>query len=120
MPNEPINITTDILIAIREDIASFRTSVEERFNEVDKRFNDVDERFNDVAERFNEVDERFNEVDERFDRVEGRLDRLEKLGRKYRRDAAAMMVIIQATAGDFDERVSAVEERIVAVEAAKS
>ena len=78
MPDEPINITTDILIAIREDISSFRTS------------------------------------------VEGRLDRLEQLNRKYRRDAAAMMVIMQATAGDFDERVSAVEERIVALEAAKS
>jgi hypothetical protein len=31
--------------------------------------------------------------------VEGRLDRLEQLNRKYRRDAAAMMVIMRATAG---------------------
>jgi hypothetical protein len=84
MPSGPINITTDILIAIREDISSFRTSVEGR-----------------------------------FDRVEGRLDRLEQLGRKYRRDAAAMMVIMRATAGDFDERVSAVEERVTALEAPK-
>ena len=85
MPDEPINITTDILIAIREDICSFRTSVEGR-----------------------------------FDRVEGRLDGLEQLNRKYRRDAAAMMVIMQATAGDFDERVSAVEERVTALEVPKS
>jgi DNA repair ATPase RecN len=89
---EPINITTDILIAIRGDISSFRTSVEGRFDQVEGR----------------------------FDQVEGRLERLEQLSRKYRRDAAAMMVIMQATAGDFDERVSAVEERIVALEAAKS
>ena len=92
MAEEPINITTDILIAIREDISSFRTSVEERFDHVEGR----------------------------FDQVEGRLERLEKLSRKYRRDAAAMMVIMQATAGDFDERVSAVEERIVALEDVKS
>jgi DNA repair ATPase RecN len=92
MAEEPISITTDILIAIREDISSFRTSVEERFDQVEGR----------------------------FDQVEGRLERLEQLSRKYRRDAAAMMVIMQATAGDFDERVSAVEERIVALEAAKS
>jgi hypothetical protein len=52
--------------------------------------------------------------------VEGRLDRLEKLNRKYRRDAAAMMVIMRATAGDFDERVSAVEERVTALEAVQS
>ncbi len=92
MADEPINITTDILIAIREDISSFRTSVEERFDQVEGR----------------------------FDQVEGRLERLEQLSRKYRRDAAALMVIMQATAGDFDERVSAFEERIVALEAAKS
>jgi DNA repair ATPase RecN len=90
--DEPINITTDILIAIREDISSFRTSVEGRFDQVEGR----------------------------FDQVEGRLERLEQLSRKYRRDAAAMMVIMQATAGDFDERVSAFEERMVALEAAKS
>jgi hypothetical protein len=52
--------------------------------------------------------------------IEGRLDRLEQLNRKYRRDAAAMMVIMRATAGDFDERVNAVEERVTALEAVKS
>jgi DNA repair ATPase RecN len=85
MPDGPINMTTDILIAIREDISSFRTSVEGR-----------------------------------LDRVEGRLDQLEQTSRKYRRDAAAMMVIMRATAGDFDERVSAVEEQIAALDARTS
>jgi hypothetical protein len=37
--------------------------------------------------------------------------------RKQRRDAAGMMVIMQATVSDFDERVSAVEERITALDA---
>ena len=49
--------------------------------------------------------------------VEGRLDRLEQLNRKYRRDAAAMMVIMRATAGDFDKRVREVKEQIAAFEA---
>jgi hypothetical protein len=52
--------------------------------------------------------------------VEGRLDRLEHLNRKYRRDAAAMMVIMRATAGDFDERVNEVVERVAALEARTS
>jgi hypothetical protein len=82
---EPTSITTDILIAIREDISSFRASVEGR-----------------------------------FDRVEGRLDRLEQTSRKYRRDAAAMMVIMRATVSHFDQRVGAVEERVGALEAPKS
>ena len=35
MPDEPINITTDILIAIREDISSFRAAVDKRFDAVE-------------------------------------------------------------------------------------
>jgi DNA repair ATPase RecN len=85
MLDDPINITTDILIAIREDISSFRTSVEGR-----------------------------------FDRVEGRLDRLEQLSRKYRRDAAAMMVIMRATVSDFDERVNEIVEQIAVLDARTS
>jgi hypothetical protein len=37
--------------------------------------------------------------------------------RKQRGDAAGMMVIMRATVSDFDERVSAVEERITALDA---
>jgi hypothetical protein len=75
MTDEQINITTDILIAIHEDISSFRNSVEQR------------------------------------------LDRLEEISRKRRRDAAGMLVMMRATAGDFDERVTEVEERVAALEA---
>jgi hypothetical protein len=78
MPDNPINITTDILIAIREDISSFRAAVEER------------------------------------------LDRLERDSRKYRHDAAAMMVMMRATVGHFNQRVGAVEDRVTALESPKS
>jgi hypothetical protein len=46
-----------------------------------------------------------------------RLDRIETIVRKQQRGAAAMMVIMRATVGDFDERVSEVEERLAALEA---
>lgn len=75
MADEPINIASDILIAIREDISTFRQSVELR------------------------------------------LDRLEEINRKQHRDAAGMLVMMRATAGDFDERVTEVEERVAALEA---
>jgi hypothetical protein len=78
MPDGPTDIATDILIAIREDIASFRAS------------------------------------------FEGRLDRLEQSIRKCRRDAAATMVIMRATIGHFNKRVSAVEKRVTALETPKS
>jgi len=46
-----------------------------------------------------------------------RLERVETLIRKQRRDAAGMLVMMRATASDFDERVSDVEERLTALEA---
>jgi hypothetical protein len=44
-------------------------------------------------------------------------DRMEALIRKQRRDASGMLVMMRATASDFDERVSDVEERVAALEA---
>ena len=48
--------------------------------------------------------------------VEERFDRLEEIVRKQRRDPAGMLVMMRATAGDFDERVSEIEERMDALE----
>jgi hypothetical protein len=52
--------------------------------------------------------------------VEGRLDRIEELMRKQRRDAAGMLVMMKATAGDFEERVTAIEERMDRFDALRS
>jgi hypothetical protein len=49
-----------------------------------------------------------------------RLERIEEIGRKQRRDSAGMLVMMRATAGDFDERVRDVEERLEAVEAKRT
>jgi glycine cleavage system protein P-like pyridoxal-binding family len=49
-----------------------------------------------------------------------RLERVEGIVRKHRHDAAAMMVIMRATAGDFDERVNEVVECVAALEARTS
>jgi hypothetical protein len=48
--------------------------------------------------------------------VEARFDRLEEIVRKQRRDSAGMLVMMRATASDFDERVSEIEERMDALE----
>lgn len=52
--------------------------------------------------------------------VDDRLDRIEEIQRKTRRDSAGMLVMMRATAGDFDERVSEVEERVAVLEARRS
>ncbi len=49
-------------------------------------------------------------------RVDERFDRLEEIVRKQRRDSAGMLVMMRTTAGDFDERVSEIEERMDALE----
>lgn len=46
-----------------------------------------------------------------------RLERVEDIARKHRRDGAGMLVMMRATAGDFDQRVSEVEDRVAALEA---
>jgi hypothetical protein len=51
--------------------------------------------------------------------VEERLDRVEDINRKQRRASAGMLVMMRATAGDFDERVSEVEERLAVIEGAE-
>ena len=42
MPDEPTSITTDILIAIREDISSFRAAVDRRFDQVAGRLDQLE------------------------------------------------------------------------------
>jgi hypothetical protein len=51
--------------------------------------------------------------------VEERLDRVEDINRKQRRNSAGMLVMMRATAGDFDERVSEVEERLAVLDGAE-
>ena len=53
------------------------------------------------------------EAEDRFQRIEDGL-------RKQRRDNAAMLIMVRAVVGDFDERVTKVEDRVTALEAAKS
>jgi hypothetical protein len=52
--------------------------------------------------------------------IKDRLGRIEDINRKQRRDSAGMLVMMRATAGDFDERVSEVEARVEALEARRT
>jgi hypothetical protein len=49
--------------------------------------------------------------------AETRFERLETLVRKQRRDGAAMLVMMRAAAGDFEERLAVVEQQLAAFEA---
>jgi uncharacterized protein YukE len=49
-----------------------------------------------------------------------RLDRMDELLRKVRRDYAGMLVMMRAVTGDFDQRVSDIEERVAALESSET
>jgi hypothetical protein len=56
-------------------------------------------------------------VEQQFAQVAERFDRLEEINRKQRRDSAGMLVMMRATAGDFDQRINDVVTRMDAMEA---
>ena len=56
-----------------------------------------------------------DEMVSRFDKLEARVDRLDLGLRKDRRNAAGMLVMMRATRGDFDVRVSEAEDGIAAL-----
>jgi uncharacterized protein (DUF3084 family) len=113
MVETPTDAVPQILIKIQDSISALRSEL----GTVRSELGTVRSELGTVRSELGTVR---SEVGQFRTSVEGRLDRLEQLNRKYRRDAAAMMVIMRATAGDFDERVSAVEERVTALEAVKS
>ncbi len=53
-----------------------------------------------------------SDVKVRLTSVEERLTSVEKIVRRSRRDYAGMLVMMHATAGEFDERVSELESRM--------
>ena len=58
----------------------------------------------------------FDKLETPMGNFEMRMDGLETGMREDRRNAAGMLVMMFATAGDFDARVSEVEERVAALE----
>jgi hypothetical protein len=82
------NAVFEILKKIQGDLAAFRASVDKRFDDVDRRFDAVDARFGGV----------------------------ETIIRKQQRDSAGMLVMTRAISGDFDKRVSELEQRVTRLE----
>ncbi len=58
-------------------------------------------------------------TEKRFDQIGARIDHVDEVVRKQRRDSAGMLVMMRATAGDFDERVREIEERMDAYDAGR-
>ncbi len=56
---------------------------------------------------------RIDEVDQR---LSGKMDALSTKVAKFQRDLAGTLVMMRATAGDFDRRVTEVEDRATALE----
>jgi exonuclease VII small subunit len=69
-----------------------------------------------IDQRGIEHDRRLTELERGQEGLERGQTELKELARKQRRDVAGIIVMMKSVAGDFDERVSAVERRLDAVE----
>ena len=56
------------------------------------------------------------EIHGRLDRLDARIEEVATGMRKDRRNVAGILVMMRATAGEFDERISEVEERMARLE----
>lgn len=59
------------------------------------------------------LDSKIDDVDQR---LSGKIDGLAAKVAKFQRDLAGTLVMMRATAGDFDRRVTEVEDRVIALE----
>ena len=99
MADDATSALPQMLMRIQEDIAAFRK---------------------DVSSRLDQLEMRMDKFEMRMDKLETRFDRLGELARKQRRDSAGFLVMMRATAGDFDARVTEVERQIMDMEQVKS
>jgi hypothetical protein len=70
-----------------------------------------------VLEILKKIQGQLSELTTHHGRVETRLELLEDLVRKQRRDTAGLLVMAKSVTGDFAEQVTAIEERVAALEA---
>lgn len=66
---------SNVLDAVRTDIALLGERMDRRFEAVDRRFAEIDQRFIGIDQRFLALDQRFDRVDRRFDGLEAKVDR---------------------------------------------
>lgn len=58
-------------------------------------------------------------IETRVSTIEGRLERIETTSRKQERNNAGLLVMMQATVGRFEERVSSLETEILRLKEAE-
>ena len=109
MPENVDSIVLDLLKSIQNSVAS-----------IDKRLERVEATVGRLETRMAGLETRLGSLETRIGRLETRMEGLETVVRKQRRDNAGMLVMMKATAGDFDERVTMMEERMDAFDAQRS
>ena len=92
MPDNVENLTLEILKNIQAELSSVRS---------------------DVSNVGSELSSFRMETNARFERLETGM-------RKHRRDIAGILVLMKSAAGDFDQRVTELEERMTALESEAS
>ena len=116
MPENVDSIVLDLLKSIQTSVAS----IDKRLERVEATVGRLETRMAGLETRMGSLETRIGGVETRIGRLETRMEGLETVVRKQRRDNAGMLVMMKATAGDFDERVTMLEERMDAFDAQRS
>ncbi len=83
---------TDVL----NELKSFQTAVNQRFEAMDQRFEEIDQRFDAMGQRFQEIDQRLDKLDYKFDTYEKASKKLLRLATTIIIAAATVAVLPSA------------------------
>lgn len=114
------SIVLDVLRSIQTSVASIdkrMERVEVSVSGLETRMGSLETRMGSLETRMGGLETRMGGLETRIGGLETRMAGLEMVVRKQRRDNAGMLVMMKATAGDFDERVTMMEERMDTLEA---
>jgi len=73
----PDDLTTKILIQIRDEMREMRASFEARFDGIERRLDKLDDRMAKLEDRMDRLEARMDRLEARMDELEARMDRLE-------------------------------------------
>ncbi len=106
----PDDLTTKILIQIRDEMREMRASFEIRFDGIEQRLDKLEDRMDRLERRIEEIEVRMDRLEARMDRLEGRFDALEAQNSKQHGE---LLAFINEVHSDLKKFASIANETIL-------
>ena len=106
----PDDLTTKILIQIRDEMREMRASFEARFDGIERRLDKLDDRMAKLEDRMDRLEARMDRLEARMDRLEARFDALEAHNSKQHGE---LLAFINEVHSDLKKFASIANETIL-------